>query len=183
MAQVRQMVLGVRVAIPRVCTRSLQHGWRGRVGYTRTGGRTWSGPRAPIKGQDIKEILLHGLQWRSIARGRGQPAGRKILTRILCNTRSTEWVCYSTRNWPSFSCLPHIRTKTQQLIFLRVSLSSCWLHRKVKRNEGIGRDLWSNKWVKRIEDWSNSIFGLLFSTSCTCGLSTMYGAAQDIRFR
>ena len=47
LAQVRQMVLGVRVAIPWVCTRSLQHGWRGRVGYTRTGGRTWSGTRAP----------------------------------------------------------------------------------------------------------------------------------------
>ena len=48
LVQVQQMVLGVRVAIPRVCTHSLQHGWQGQVGYTRMGGWTWSGLRASV---------------------------------------------------------------------------------------------------------------------------------------
>ena len=48
LAQVQQMVLGVRVAIPWVCTHSLQHRWQGWVGYTRTGGWMWLGLRAPL---------------------------------------------------------------------------------------------------------------------------------------
>ena len=42
-------VLGVRMAIPRVCTRSLQPGWRVRAGLVRTGvgrGRVQASPAA-----------------------------------------------------------------------------------------------------------------------------------------
>ena len=48
--------LGVRVAIPRILTRSLQRGWRDRVGFARAGGRTWSGPRASFDNDDFRDL-------------------------------------------------------------------------------------------------------------------------------
>ena len=45
--------LGVRVAIPRILTRSLQRGWQDHVGFARAGGRMWSGPRASLREQRL----------------------------------------------------------------------------------------------------------------------------------